>query len=314
MGKEPEMRCRKILLAAAVLFSTTLASADLIELYNGYDSIWEIAVSGLRSSYFADTVAGLPVSGPTTSVDLPIFGPQRVAYPSGIGEVPSPGGTIGANFDQAVLGVRVDDGTLSVLLATALDPLRGYYHTGWKSWYGQGDLFLDVADSRGITHYALLNTWARDDEGEPLSLNGGHFNSARKFHLKGGTANTSLEGHLVRLQTDADVTLTGGKGAYTADNAPTGLDIRAYAEGGLDLGYANLTHSSIFDLGRTWYIQRWTVDLNALAADQNFQVTMHAVASCGNDQIGGSFMVPEPSALLLVLAGFASLLRYRRPN
>lgn len=305
------MRTSRWLVVAVVVGCTGFARADLIQQFTGFDSIWEVGTSGLRSSYYTDTKNNVPVSGATTANFLPAFGPQRVSYPSGVGEVPSPGGSVGSHFDQGVLGVKTEDGNLIVQLATGLNPLTGYYHSGWNTWYGQGDLFLDVADQSGVSHYAALSMWGRDVQGNPISLNGGHFNAAQAFHV-GGSGRSNLEGHLVKLATDANVTTTGGTGAYTASNAPAGLDMRVYASGGTDRGNAALVQASLSDRGQSWYVQTWTIDLSSLSSDRMFNVALHAAASCGNDQIGGTFNVPEPSSVLLVLGGLVGILRYRR--
>ncbi len=303
-------RIASILIAVTVAVSP--AWADLSSWFAGYTTSWEVGVSGLQSSYDQDTQAGSPLTGGTISSSLPVLGPQRVSYPWGIGTVPSPGGSEGQNFDVGALGVRISGGQLTVRVATALDPVNGYYSSYWDAWYGVGDMFLSVRDSSGVRHYALLNTWARDGSGTPRTLNGGHFADARNFHVAGGPGGTSLEGHLVQLNSDADITLTGGTGAYTASNAPDGLDMRAYASGGTDLGDANLTHDTVTDGGRTWYIQTWTVGLASLSLDPAFDLALHIAASCGNDQGGLLVTVPSPGAALLGLIGLSSIGAVRR--
>lgn len=300
------MHLKHVLIAYGMLIlGTVTTGADFITEFAGFEAINEAGVSGLRSSYFADTKAGLPLSGPTISDNLAVFGPQRVSYPSGIGEVPSPGGSIGANFDQGALGLKVEGNELVFKIATALDPTTGYYHSGFGAWYGQGDLFVSVEDSAGVNHFALLNAWARDAKDKAVNYNKNFYNKAENFHIKGGERNDSLEGHLVALQYDSDVLLTGGTGAYTASNAPSGLDRRVFAAGGFDLGDAGLSMGSFTDGGRTWYTQSWRVELASFTSDQEFAIGLHSAASCGNDQIGHVFNVaiPEPAALFLILAG-----------
>jgi len=296
-----------LLLGTLLLASAGVALADLVDYYVGYDAVWEVGVSGLKSSYYADTKVNKAVTGPSTGSSLAALGPDRVSYPSGIGTVPSPGGQIGPNFDQGVLGLLNNGSTLTFRLATALNPQTGYYYNSQQAWFGQGDLFLDVADDAGTRHFALLNYWPRDPQGNPLTLNGGQFASARAFHLAGPD---SLEGHLIRLASNSDVTMTGGTGAYTPGNAPAGLDLRAYANGGTDLGYANLTLDVTTYAGRTWYVQTWTVPRNLLSDAPEFALGAHAAASCGNDQIGYAWAVPEPAALAVALMGL--LLRTRK--
>jgi hypothetical protein len=306
------VKTSRFVVLAVLIGGLGFARADLISEFSGFDTVWETGVSGLLSSYDADTRAGLPLTGPTTGVSLPTLGAGRVTYPGGIGQVPSPGGSIGRHFDEGVLGLKIVGNELIVQLAGGLDPQTGYYYSGWKSWYSQGDLFIDVQDSLGISHYALLSAWARDDDGDPIHLNRGRFNTAEAFHVSGGPGGGSLEGHLVGLRGDSDVALTGGNGSYNSSNAPAGLDIRAFAQNGNDLGDTALTHRSVSDLGQTWYIQTWTLDLGDLSSDSTFDLGLHSAMSCGNDQIGGVYSVPEPGMLALTLLGVAAQ-RLRRP-
>jgi hypothetical protein len=301
---------RLILLADIVLFAACAANADLIDHFAGYQTVWEIGTSGLQSSYDADTRANHALSGAITGSALPTLGLNRVTYP-GVGEVPSPGGALGPIFDQGAIGVQADGDQLTVQLATALNPLTGYYVDGFQSWYTQGDVFLSVQDATGVSQFALLTSWARDPAGSPIAPNRDFFADAQLFHLTGGAGSSSLEGHLVRLTDDADVAATGGAGAYGSSNAPSGLDLRAYANGGMDLGQAGLLHSQLIDNGKTWYVQQWTLSLDALSSAQSFDIALHAAPSCGNDQIGGIFRVPEPGALLIAVVG-AALIAARR--
>lgn len=304
------MRTNLLTIVVVLVAAAPIARADLFQAFLGFDTVSEIGVSGLQSSYYSDTKINQPISGATTGSSLAVFGPDRVTYPNGIGQVPSPGGSIGAQFDQGVLGIKIDGDNIVFQLATALSPQTGYYHSGWKSWYGQGDLFIDVMSGDGVQHFALLNAWGRDTAGNPLSLNGGYLSAAQKFHV-GNNTDSSLEGHLVHLTSDGDVALTGGTGAYHSGIAPTGLDLRTYAAGGTDLGNAGLTLTSLTDQNRTWYLQTWTIGLDNFSTDATFNIGLHAAASCGNDQIGGSFAVPEPASLALVLVGVLVQLRRR---
>ncbi len=283
--------------------------ADLANEFAGFTTVSEIGVSGLRSSYSADTIAGLPVSGPTVSQYLPAYGPARVWYPDG-GEIPSTGGEDIHPFDQGVLGVRVVDGAVIIKLASGLDPTTGIFSSNWNTWYGQGDMFVTTQDSRGISQYALLSVWPRHAGGEPVWL-GGHFEHTSDFHLTGGAGGTSLEGHLVRLLADADVTTTGGVAGYPPELAPEGLDVRSSAVGGTDVANGHVTNGAVEDAGLTWYVQTWTVQLSDLSPDATFSLGLHDALTCGNDQIGGDFQVPEPTTLTLVVVG-ALVLAVRR--
>ena len=143
---------RRLAFAAAlavVLCSVGWADPWLADQFAGYETVWEVGVSGLQSSYYTDTQSG------TTLPDYMFtLGPDRVSYPHGVGEVPSPGGLVGENFDEGALGVKVEGGNLVVQVAGGLNPLTGYYYDGWKTWYGQGDVFVTVEDTVGIRQYA----------------------------------------------------------------------------------------------------------------------------------------------------------------
>jgi hypothetical protein len=302
-----------LITAFAIVLATCAvpARADLTAAFEGFEFVSEVGITGWESSYAPDTFAGLPISGSTISTMLPVFGEDRVSFAC-CGTVPSPGGTIGARYDEGALGFKVDLDQLVLRMATALDPRTGVYHSGHNAWHSQGDLFLSVADTGGVSHFGLLNAWPRDEQGEPIELNGGHFSAAQDFHLTGGPSDNSLEGHLVDLQEDDDVTLAGGRGAYHAGNAPDGLDLRTYVSGGVDLGSADLVHETVVDGDRTWHLQTWTVSLSSLSADPEFDIALHAEPSCANDQIGMGGRVPEPGSLFLMVLGLAAASVRRR--
>jgi len=280
------------------------ASADLSSVFDGYTTVEEIGVSGLQSSYYRPTKGGNTLPGFVQSL-----GPNRVKYPYGIGEVPSPGGSVGRHFDQGVMGIKKVGGSLKIRVAGALNPLGGYYHSGWRTWYGQGDVFVTVGDATGVSHYALLNSWAGDGTSY-RTLGRGYYDDAEVFHTGGGIG-PDLQGHLVGLSEVDDVVLTGGRGSYhpgySRSGLPKGLDYRVYARGGTDLGDAELDHFSVHDFGREWFVQTWTLPTNWLTCDPVYTLGLHTAASCSNDQIGMVSVVPVPGALLLGLAGFGTM-------
>lgn len=287
----------------ACLGSATV-SADLIDQFNGYSFVNEVGVSGLKSNYHQDTVDGLNVLGPTTGSSLHSLAATRVHYPNQ-GEIPSGGEA----YDYGALGIRVSGGNLVVRVANGFNPLTGRYANDTR--YGAGDAFISVIDSNGVTQFAALNSWARDNDGDDLSIGDGHFNDAREFHVSGGPGNSSLEGHLILLDSNGDVRRTGGPHGFGSSNAPDGLDLRAFARGGDDLGAVGLAHSSLVD-GQNWYLQTWTIPLALLSNDPLFSVGVHVTESCGNDQIGIVGRVPEPASLMLLGGGaFMALVRRR---
>jgi hypothetical protein len=297
-----------VLCAAVILLICCSAiRADLLSEFDGYIAVSEVGVSGLRSSYYADTNSGVTLPDYMFSL-----GPQRVSYPHGVGQVPSPGGNAGRVFDEGVMGLRVQGGNLMIRVAGGLNPLQGYYYSGWQTWYGQGDVFVTVEDSAGISHFALLNSWPSDGTSY-RTLNGGHFDAAQSFHTGAG-GGTDLQGHLVGLSSTGDVVLAGGRGSYRPSYSPPpeGLDYRVYAQAGTDIGDAALAHSSVWDtglggVGQNWFIQTWTLPTNWLSSDPVFTIGLHKAASCGNDQIGMVTVVPAPGALVLGLMGFGTI-------
>jgi len=306
------MKKTDLFCAGVILFvSCSAVWGDLSYAFKGYNYVSEVGVSGLESSYYDDTK-----NANTTGTTIPDYmfslGPGRVSYPHGIGTIPSPGGAVGQAFDEGALGLKMQGGNLVVQVAGSLNPLSGYYNSGWNTWYGQGDVFITVEDNAGISHFALLNDWARDDSGNYRELNGGYFDGAQEFHTGVDDPTTTfvpgadLQGHLVSLSLESDVVLAGGTGSYRPSYSPppVGLDYRVYAQGGTDAGDAGLVHSTTTDAGmvidpQKWYIQTWTVPTAWLSSDQVFTVGLHKAASCGNDQIGMVTAVPAPGALLL---------------
>lgn len=283
----------------ALLICCSAAWADLTSEFAGFTWIKENKVSGLTSSV-------------NTSLPGSMFtlGPGRVSYPSGIGMVPSPGYYDWAEaraFDEGGLGVRVSDGELIVRVAGALNPQTGYWSTSHGQLYGSGDVFLTVDDlDDGVKNFALLNSWARDASGAVLAIGGTWYDAAQSFHVGG----PSLAGYLVQLTGAGDVVLTGGPGAYSAWS-PSGVDSRVYAQGGLAVANALLTHSSTTDDGlngatdQTFYVQTWTVPLHLLSSYPTFDIGLHQATTCGNDQIGLVATVPLPGAVVLGMLGMS---------
>jgi hypothetical protein len=272
--------------------------ADLASEFSGFTCVNEIGVSGLQSDNGTTKLPG----------SMFTLGPDLVSYPYGIGTVPSPGGALGSHFDQGLLGVKLEGSTLIVKLAATLDPEAGYYYSGWSSRYGQGDIFLTVDDSAaGVKNFALLSYWAKDALGDYLHLGRSGetcYNQAQQFH-------DGKEGYLVSLSSADNIVLTSGAGAYTpsysVNGLPQGLDYRVFAQGGTDIGNANLLSDSLVD-GRTWYIQTWTLPWNWLSTDLSFALGLHSAVSCSNDQIGlvTEIVTPVPPAFVLGLIGFGT--------
>lgn len=294
-----------IVIIVVGLLCVPLANADLAgsTIFDGFEAVFEEDITGLRSTYDVPTRSGNNVP----DVMFSLSG-QRVSYP-GVGEEPSPGLPQGRAFDEGAMGLRVNGANLVVRVAGRLDPLSGVRYNG--TWYGQGDVFVTVQDTDGVSQFALLNSWARRNDGQYRNIGRGYFNLARSFHAAGGKDGASLEGHLVELALSGDVALVGGPGSYspTRKNNPPGLDYRTYAQGRIDdpndpdyaAKNANLQHAAE-DLNPdphkddVWYIQTWEFPASWISDDHLFDIGLHKTASCGNDQIGmlSTVSVPIP--------------------
>jgi len=293
------------------------AGADLPANFTdmGFESVYEQNVSGLQSSYHAYTEGS---SGVNNVPDVMFtLSDQRVSYPS-VGQVPSPGGPAGRHFDEGALGLKIEGDNILIRVAGRLDPLTGRELN--RIWYGQGDMFVTVEDSEGVRQFALLNGWARKSDGAYRSLGRGYFDSAMEFHAAGGAGDTSLEGWLVRLLDSDDVAGVDGPRSYSADHGiPEGLDFRTYAQGGQPVAWANLEHTTTQEQDpggnwQTWYIQTWEFPVSLISDESLFDIGLHKIASCGNDQIAmldrisipeESPPVPTPSAAVLGVIGLA---------
>ena len=280
---------RAVFTGATLLVAMFCSSAwaDLAGEFAGFTYVNEIGVSGLQSSNGATKV---PTSIFTLDTD-------RVSYPSGVGTVPSPGGSEGKYFDQGVLGVKVENGNLTVKLAGGMNPTTGYWSSAWNSRYGQGDVFLTVETSSEVLNYALLSQWG--DNVHLGKYTESYYNQAQSFH-------SSYAGYLVGLAS-ADVVLTSGTGAYVpgSSTSPDGLDYRIFAQSGSIVGDANLQTSSLYE-GQMWYLQTWTVALEQLSDDSILGIGLHAATSCSNDQIAlETQVVPLPAAAVLGMLGLS---------
>ena len=284
------------------------ANADLAANFTGmgFESIFEQNVSGLKSSYDAYT------QGPSGVNNVPnemfTLSDQHIYYPW-IGEVPSPGGPTGRLFDEGAIGLKIDGANLVVKVAGRLNPLAGVQIGG--TWYSQGDVFVTVEDSAGVRQFALLNSWAKKPDQSYRILGDGHFNQAKNFHATGKDG-ASLEGYLVELEDSGDVARVGGPHSYdaTSTSPVDGLDYRTYVQGGEPLVSANIFHSITEEedpegYSQTWHMQTWKFSASWISSEQVFDIGLHKISSCGNDQIGmvTTAVVPAPRAAVLGIIG-----------
>jgi len=285
------------------------ANADLAADFTGmgFESVFEQNVSGLKSSYH-DHTKGL--SG-VNNVPNEMFtlSDQRIWYPW-VGEIPSPGGPTGRLFDEGAIGLKVDGANVVVKVAGRLDPLAGVKLGG--TWYSQGDVFVTVEDSAGVRQFALLNSWAKKPDQGYRRLGDGYFKKAKEFHATGGAEDTSLEGWLVRLLNSDDVARVGGSRSYAATSTSpvAGLDYRTYVQGGQPVGWADIAHTTTQErdpegLWQPWYMQTWEFPASWISSEQVFDIGLHKISSCGNDQIGmvTTAVIPAPHAVVLGVIG-----------
>jgi hypothetical protein len=275
------------------------ANADLAANFTGmgFESVFEQNVSGLKSSYHAYTQGSSGVNNIPN--EMFTLSNQRVFYPW-VGAVPSPGGSTGRLFDEGAIGLKIDGANLVVQVAGRLNPLAGIKLR--RKWYGQGDVFVTVEDSAGVRQFALLNSWAKKPDQSYRNLGDGDFNQAKNFHATGGAGGTSLEGWLVRLLNSDDVARVDGPHSYAATSGnPDGLDYRTYVQGGQPVDWANIVHTTTQEqdpkgLWQTWYMQTWEFPASWISSEYIFDIGLHKIASCGNDQIGmvTTAVVPEP--------------------
>jgi len=287
-----------------------VANADLAAHFTGmgFESVFGQDVSGLKSSYHAHTQGSSGVNNIPN--EMFTLSDQRIFYPW-VGKVPSPGGPTGRLFDEGAIGLKIDGANVVVKVAGRLNPLAGINLGG--TWYSQGDMFITVEDSAGVRQFALLNSWAKKPDQSYRNLGDGHFNQARDFHATGGAGETSLEGWLVRLLNSDDVAGVGGPHSYAATSgSPDGLDYRTYVQGGQPVDWANIAHTTTQEqdpegLWQTWYMQTWEFPASWISSEQVFDIGLHKVSSCGNDQIGmvTTAVVPAPHAAVLGIIGLA---------
>ena len=60
------MRYRNLGIVTVLVAGAAFARADLVDAFAGFDSVSEIGVSGLVSTYHDDTASNKSVTGPTT--------------------------------------------------------------------------------------------------------------------------------------------------------------------------------------------------------------------------------------------------------
>ena len=246
---------------------------------NGFEVIEDgVGTTGRHSSYHGKRLDDAEL------FELPVFSGSRLHYSGD--RVPA----AGYQFDEGVLGYRIDEGNLVVAVAAGVSAEQ-WGRGGGSTLIGQGDLFVTVEQNGEVNHYALLN-----------EMNGGRrvgqarWRAAQQFRYGGGAE----IGHAVLLTCDDEITLSGGEDGHDrGGKSPCGLDERVFAHDGTDTGVGQVQHYS-FDAVQplkrnreiTWHVSEWVVPLATFGdLEEPMQLAFHIAPSCGNDQINGRLEV-----------------------
>jgi hypothetical protein len=216
-----------------------------------------------------------------------------IAYPNGIGHLPSPGyfGEGGEKFDLEGLFANMDLGSKMLNLALTKSFGQTVYSTGWGQLFNAGDIFID-------------------------------FSTGERFAIDVSTGHLWRVGNAFGIS-DRPGTYYGNEairnavGAFLIDqNKSTDLGAINSKETflhGEETGYLSPGD------GNTWV---WEYALSTdkfnlgRAIDNSEQIFVHNTLECGNDYIEGRFSsVPEPSTWILFgsgLFGFRIFTRSRK--
>lgn len=214
-----------------------------------------------------------------------------VDYPYGIGHLPSPGGLSegGEKFDLEGFHAAISGSKLFMSMTSSFSD--SVYSTGWRTWYRQGDIFINV--DGGDWDYAIdvsTNEFVRVGSWNYITDKTGSYYS--------------------------DVTIRNAVGAF---EVATGTSLTAAAY--VDNYYTSLeTNPLAPSLYQGTHVLEWEVDMSGLSAADIAALTggplqFHATLECGNDLIDQEINpIPEPGTLMLFgmgLAGLAYRLRRR---
>ncbi|HOI53889.1 MAG TPA: PEP-CTERM sorting domain-containing protein [Phycisphaerae bacterium] len=222
-----------------------------------------------------------------------------IDYPSGVGHVPSPGGSLGEAFDLEEMYMRVSGNSLQVLVVTS----SAYTRTVDGTAITLGDLFLDLGGSRfavvtqsasqGLTAGGVYQI-ASDSDVKVLQPAG----SSRSYY---GTTYTRPNDY------GPDATIGQIAGPWA---------VASTIDAGQQIGQADIA-TALFNYGgdeNGTFLIEYSLDLGLFGGMlPGSTAGAHIAWGCGNDVIKTqTSTIPEPATMALLGFGLAAIVLRRK--